>query len=284
MWVIDDGTTRLELTGSTRGVGLVSIPEVGTPDIESDDSPIPRGDGMYMGEDFYGAQTVSLELDLRPDGDKSVRDVLAETRRFWRDPKHRSTGGHVVELRSPEGLSTFGRPRRFSPNREDELSSVIFVTADFECVTDLWFGPYERAEIGLVPPLGRGLVAPLVEPLTIQGAAVTAAPLQVGGEEPTYPVITFYGPIQNPSLWTAGWELKLRATLAYDESVTVDARPWAQSVTRNGRNAGGILMASSAWLEDLTLPPGGHTAQLRGSDPTGTARAVLDWRTAHPTF
>lgn len=284
MWVLDDGQTRLELTGDVDGVGLVRPPEVGTVEIEADDVSLPRTDGIAMGQDFLGAQTVSFELALRPRGSLTPADLLAAVRGFWRDPAHRSTGGRTIELRSPEGRSAFGRPRRFSPNRDDEQFGIITVVADFELVSDLWFGDPGAATVSLVPPLGRGLVAPLVEPLTIQGAAQNAYGFTVGGSVPAYPVIEFRGPITNPSLHGPGWDLRVRGSLAYDETLLVDTRPWVRSLTLNGRPAAGLLMPYSSRLRDVTLPPGFHSVQLRGTDITGTAAALISWREAHPSF
>ncbi|GAA1323753.1 hypothetical protein ACFSWE_09580 [Leucobacter albus] len=284
MWVLDDGDKQLMLTCKFEGIGLTRPPEVGTVEIETDDQSLPRADGIVMGEDFYGAQTVSFDLSLRPEQGKPVADLLGELRHFWRAPSHRNVGGKTVELRSPSGRSTFGRPRRFSPNRDNEKHDHITVDADFESVSDLWFGASGSALVSLVPPLGRGLVAPLVEPLTIQGAAQNAQGFTVGGEEPAYPVIVFRGPITNPSLHGDGWVVRVRGTLAYDETLTVDTRPWVRSLSLNGRPVAGMLMPSSSRLRDVTLSPGFHSVQLRGTDITGTASALILWREAHAAF
>lgn len=284
MWVLDDGTTQLELTCRPDGIGLVSLPSVGSVEIETDDVSLPRTDGISMGQDFYGAQTVSFDLSLRPEPGRTVAQLLQVLRGFWRSPGHRDTGGRVIELRSPEGRTAYGRPRRFTPNRDDEKFDHVTVAADFECVSDLWFGAESAALVSLVPPLGRGLVAPLVEPLTIQGVAQNASGFTVGGSEPAYPVVEFRGPITNPSLHAGGWDLRVRGSLAYDETLVVDTRPWVRSLSLNGRPVAGMLMPSSSRLRDVTLSPGFHSVQLRGTDITGTATALISWREAYASF
>lgn len=246
---------------------------------------VPRGDGVIMGTDFKDAPTLTFDMWANGVDENDARDALAALVRAWDSPEVRLTGGRVVELVHPRGRSVFGRPRKIAPTQINRIErGQVEVTATFECVTDLWFGELGAASLSLVPPLGRGLVAPLVEPLTIQGAAVNSRGFTVGGVEPTYPVLTFQGPITNPSLWVDEWELKLRVSLAYDDVLTVDARPWVRQTLLNGRPVAGLLMPSSAWLADLKLSPGFHTAQLRGTDPTGTASVSLTWRDAHPSF
>lgn len=284
MWVLDDGTTQLELTCKLTGIGLVRPPEVGAVEIEVDDISLPRTDGIAMGQDFYGAQTVSFDLAVRPEEGKPVSVLLGELRHFWRDPAHRQTGGKVIELRSPDGRSLYGRPRRFSPDRDAEKFEYITVVADFEAVSDLWSGAHGSALVSLVPPLGRGLVAPLVEPLTIQGVAQNASGFTVGGSSPAYPVIEFRGPITNPSLHAGDWDLRVRGSLAYDETLVVDTRPWMRTLALNGRPVAGMLMPSSSRLRDVTLAPGFHSVQLRGTDITGTASALISWRESHSSF
>lgn len=284
MWVLDDGIKQVELTCKPTGIGLVNPPEVSTVDIETDDTSIPRGDGVVMGQDFYGAQTVSFDLSLRPEGVATPADFLGQVREFWRDKTHRDAGGKVVELRAPNLRSAFGRPRRFSPDRDNEKHGIITVAADFECVSDLWFGEERVSTVTLVPPLGQGLEEPLVEPLTIAGAAVTGGALSVGGELPAWPVFTFRGPITNPSVWTPMWDLQLRVALAWDDVLVVDTRPWVRSMRLNGGPAAGLLMPGSSWLEDLSIPPGSYQAQLRGIDPTGTSQVEIAVRDAYASY
>lgn len=284
MWVLDDGVRQVGLTCKLTGVGLVRPPEVGTVDIESDDVSLPRADGIAMGQDFYGAQTVSFDLSLRPEGDRSAASFLNELRDFWRAPSHRDTGGRVIELRSPEGRTAYGRPRRFSPDRDNESVDLITVAADFECVSDLWFGESWSAVVPLVPPLGRGLVAPLVEPLTIQGVALNAVGFTVPGQSASYPILEFRGPITNPSLHAGGWVLRVRGSLAYDDVLRVDTRPWVRSLSLNGRPVAGMLMPSSSRLRDVVLEPGFHSVQLRGTDITGTASVDISGEATYASF
>ena len=238
-----------------------------------------------MGQDFKEPPTISFDMWANGSSEDDARVALGALIHAWDSPGLRGQGGQVAELVHPRGRSVFGRPRKIAPTQINRVErGQVEVTAAFDMVTDRWFGSEGSATVSLVPPLGRGLVAPLVEPLTIQGAAQNAYGFTVGGSEPAYPVIEFRGPITNPSLHGPGWDLRVRGSLAYDETLIVDTRPWVRSLTLNGRPAAGLLMPSSSRLRDVTLPPGFHSVQLRGTDITGTASALISWREAHPSF
>lgn len=53
-WKLVSGTEELVLGKTLSGVGLESPPQVASPDIGTDDMPLPRSDGMAMGVDFIG--------------------------------------------------------------------------------------------------------------------------------------------------------------------------------------------------------------------------------------
>lgn len=238
-----------------------------------------------MGQDFKEAPTLTFDLWSNGVDEDDARDALALLMRSWDAPVVRSSGGSVIELVHPRGRSVFGRPRRIAPTQVNRIErGQVEVTAAFEAVSDLWFGAPGSALLSLVPPLGRGLVAPLVEPLTIQGVAQNASGFTVGGSSAAYPIIEFRGPITNPSLHAGGWDLRVRGSLAWDEVLTVDTRPWKRSLSLNGRPVAGMLMPSSSRLRDVTLEPGFHSVQLRGTDITGTATALVSWREAHASF
>lgn len=259
--------------------------DVSAVDLRVDDVASPRSNGVLMGTDFKGGMTLSFDLWARGDTDREVQDKLTELRRFWDATDGIAGGGDVLRLDSPYGRSVFGRPRKIAPTNVTRTSQGwLTVTADFECVSDLWFGDEWSALVSLVPPLGRGLVAPLVEPLTIQGVALNASGFVVPGDSACYPVIEFRGPITNPSLHAEDWTLRVRGSLAYDEVLRVDTRPWVRSLSLNGRPVAGMLMPSSSRLRDVVLRPGFHSVQLRGTDITGTASVNISGEATYSSF
>ncbi|TMZ68547.1 hypothetical protein EMG21_28460 [Klebsiella pneumoniae] len=104
------------------------------------------------------------------------------------------------------------------------------------------------------------------------------------GDSPSWPVVTFHGPVSNPSieLVGAGRVLRLDTTLAHDRSITVDTRPWVRSILRDdGASMAGV--ARGAALGDFQLPVGQTVLAYRGTDMSGQSRCVITWRNAYTT-
>lgn len=253
--------------------------------LRTDDIATPRGDGVMMGQDFREPPTLSFDLWSHVNNEDDARLALTDLIRRWDASDVRSRGGMVVRLTHPRGRSVFGRPRKIAPTNINRIErGRAQVTAEFDAVFDSWFGESWSAVVPLVPPLGRGLVAPLVEPLTIQGVALNAAGFVVPGQSASYPIIEFRGPITNPSLHADGWVLRVRGSLAHDDVLRVDTRPWVRSLSLNGRPVAGMLMPSSSRLRDVVLEPGFHSVQLRGTDITGTASVDISGEATYASF
>lgn len=265
--------------------GFSAAPEIGLPDSFLDDVETPNDDGRMFGVDHIGGQTVTFEVDIFVPGDRAAAKVLLEqARRVWRADSIRTTPGAVATLTSDVGRVTFGRPRRFVSNDGDDRSGVLRVTADFATVTDLWFGGVESATVGLVPVPSGGLIAPLSAPLATTESSDRSQVIDVGGELPTWLSVTIEGPITNPVVEVGDflrWEF--RTSLAYDQTLTVDASPWARTILRDGAAIPGTLTPQSTRLAKSVIPPGSHEFVLRGTSSTGAARAVASWRPAFHT-
>lgn len=261
-------------------------PEVTTVDADTGDFRAARTDGLLMGEDLLGGGQVTFGIDIAtPDDESGALGLLEELRRVWRADEIRRTPGAVAELVSEWGRTGFGRPRRFAPGVQNVKQGFIPVVADFTLVSDLWFGAERSDSISFVPSLGGGLVAPLVAPLSTTATSDRSQVVTIGGETPTsHVVFEVAGPITNPVIDVVGVAtLTFLTTLAYDETLVVDARPWARSITVGGSSRAGALTPASTSLSKLSLPPGNHEIVLRGSDQTGTASLTTRWRDAYTT-
>ena len=126
---------------------------------------------------------------------------------------------------------------------------------------------------------GSGWTTPFVFPLTSTRESDHSQFITVRGTTATWPTITIHGPVVNPKVRVGDRLLDLRATLAYDESVVIDARPWARTVTRGGASLAGSLRGTR--LGELSLTPGQHEVTISGVDPTGTASVTFAWRAAY---
>ena len=281
-WTLSYVGTELVFGSHESVMGFASAPAVGLPDEFIDDFGVPSGDGRLFGVDYLGGQTVTFEVDIFTPGDREAAEaVLAEMRRAWRGDAIRTEPGAVATLTADSGRVTFGRPRRFVADQDGDRDGVVRVTADFATSTDLWFGAEDSVEIGLIPPAGGGLVAPLSAPLSTTASSDRSRVFVVGGRTATPPVIEVTGPITNPVVEVLGvFRMEFRLTLAYDETLVVDTRTHARTVTRNGASVAGVLTAASTRLSDASVPPGPHELVLRGTSSTGTPTARLSWRDA----
>lgn len=294
---MNDGQWRLIYPGADYTFGTAETlvwnkkaPEIGTPDVKSSDVDRPRSDGRAFGVDYVTGQTISFDLGVRASSDAGVREATSLLKKVWRADPVRLTPGAVAELRAQYAgreRIVYGRPRRFSPDFSDAaINHHVSVLADFACVDDVWYGPDDSSiQFGIVPPLGGGLLAPLASPLSTTMSSDRSQGFDIVSELDVWPVATLYGPIARDAVITIGthvrWEV--RVDLDYDETVTIDTRPWVRSALRNGSaNVAGSIRGTR--LSKSALPSGRYEVGLKGTDPTGTARIRLAWRPAYSSL
>lgn len=282
-WILTYPGVVLPFGSIASGYGFDAAPDVGVQSVVADDFSPSGDDGRLFGVDTLDTDVVTFAIDIMAPSELEARTLHDRIRGAWRGDAIRKDPGAVAMLVSEAGRSTFGRPRRFSANTDLIHAGVVRVTADFAPATDLWFGDVESVSVGLVPLPEGGLVAPLAAPLLTTESSDRSQVVTVTGERPTWPTVTIYGPITNPvvELGPVRWEL--RTSLAYDQTLTVDASPWARTILRDGAGVPGVLTPQSTRLAKALLPPGEHEFVLRGASSTGTARAVASWRPAFHT-
>lgn len=274
-WVFRSGSRSVEFGSSTSGLGLVEFPEVSV-DMESSIFVNPRKDGRRSGADHISGQVVSLLVEARPDH-RPLDEVWRELVAVWRADEVRGRGGVYATLTSNSGRTVYGRPRPLGPDQQNRLFDVARAELVFECVDDLWYGPEQQSTIRLIPPTGGGLTFPAEAPFTFDsGPTERNGSVLVTGDVAVSPVFEIRGPITNPEVDVVGvGRLRFSTELAYDQTLTVDTRHWAQWVKRDGAALPGVLMPSGARLADISLVPGAYTVMLRGYDPTGTATLTV---------
>ncbi|MET9776135.1 hypothetical protein ABZ023_18075 [Streptomyces sp. NPDC006367] len=280
------------------GYYLLEPYEITYGDIDAGDVPMPQEDGARFGQDYRGQATVTFEVgvdtvDAAPTqlGRHGANlDAVSVMLQAWDAEAVRRRFGTPAVLRTVQGGRArrfYGRPRKIAP-----AGSVLTrqgytpVVATFVCVDSAAYDDVEQiVRVGLVPPDHYGLVGPLTTPLTMtaESSGKVAGDVVVQGTRPTWPVITFYGPIRRPVCDVIGrWKASLDLTIGEGERVVVDTRPWARTVLRNGSaSVAGALTRDTPRLKDMRLPPGRQDFVLRGTDATGTAYMTVAWRDAH---
>jgi hypothetical protein len=100
------------------------------------------------------------------------------------------------------------------------------------------------------------------------------------GSLPTWPVITFYGPVSYPVLTYVNTPVAVgyNGILTALQSLVIDTRPWARTALLGGVSVAGALTGSP--MIAMQLQPGSVVCRLGGQDTTGTARCVITWRSA----
>ncbi|MGW8430940.1 hypothetical protein ACWGJ9_07425 [Curtobacterium citreum] len=265
------------------GIYLRKVPDVSDYDIADDDADNPRGDGSQVGQDFHGGRTIGLTFGILGATEDEMWARYALLAKWWSADSIRTTPGALAELVSDRGRSAFGRPRKIAPSDVNPVARMMTVEATFRQVDKLWYGTPGQLQVPFALSQGGGLVAPLKSPLVARGYTARQNTFTVGGDVPTPAVVTLAGAILNPAAEVAGaFRFAAPTSLAYDESIVIDARPGRQSVLRNGTKIAALTRTSSL-IQDGFLTPGAHTLTLTGSSSTGNPTATIAWRSAHLT-
>lgn len=260
-------------------------PEISNIDITDEDADRPRGDGTLFGQDFRRGTTVTFSIEVHGKDETEAWSLLSPLANAWRADEIRSSPGEVAMLTSHTGRVTFGRPRRFQPKLDLTPFGITAVACDFATTDDLWYGPQQSASVSLVADLGGGLVAPLAAPLSTTATSDRSQTFSVDSALPVWPIISINGPITNPEVEIPGlFRMAFNLSLAYDETLVIDTRPWARTIRRNGASVSGKRDPRTARLSEASIPAGTYNFSLRGQSATGTPRALIQWRAAYPTM
>lgn len=284
-WTLAYPGLALPFGSVASGLVFDTAPEIGAPEITTDDAQRPRSDGVAFGVDYHSGLTITFALTVSGTDTADARARLATLKQAWRADVVRSTPGAVATLTADTGRLTFGRPRRFASGDELLPFGISAVTADFATADTLWYGEEHAVTVHFAPDPGGGLIAPLAAPLTTTATSDRSSVLTVAGEAETWPVFEIAGPITNPSIEVVGlFRMDFLLTLAYDETLVVDSRPFARSILRNGASVAGALTHTSTRLSKAALPPGVHELVLRGTSEPATAKVTARWRDAYTTY
>ncbi|RLU86270.1 hypothetical protein CTZ27_25175 [Streptomyces griseocarneus] len=284
----------------TRNTGydLVEPYEVTYGDPEVGDVALPREDGIRLGQDHRSTATInfSIGVDTVDAAHNAVGryganlNAVSRLGQAWRADAVRRRFGERAVLRTVQGgrgRRFYGRPRKFAP-AASRLSRQGHTTveASFLAAEDIAYDDRQQTiRVDMAPPPHRGLIGPLRSPLSMAGLGVTAVPgeIVVGGDTPTWPVLTFYGPVATPQCEVLGqWKVSLNLVLDKGEWVRIDPRPLARTVLRNNdTSVADTLDRHSPLLADMQLPLGQHDVVLRGRDDTGTSYLTASWRNAY---
>ena len=255
------------------------------------DQPNPVGDNILVGRDYGDPQPIKLGVFFSGDTAEEVAQAAAEFANAWATAQARKPGEDSVLEIGVHGrtLRAYGRPRDLDIDDTDIFAqrhaegTAIFDRSDMLFYGDPDNGGGGQVTLSITPPQAQGLVFPVVFPWGTfkggerQGVVVNA------GLRPTQDVtITINGTVTNPVVSGDGWEIQLNTSLAYDRSVTIDARN--RTVTRDdGVSLAGTLTRKSR-LDQIVVPPGSSEFFFRGTSVDGSATATIRWGSAHTSL
>lgn len=290
-WNLSYPGTSLTFGTAATPVWNITTPDLGDVELRLGDVERPRADGRAMAVDYRNGRTVTFDLGVRAASEAAVRSEAARLAAAWRADSIRKQAGALAELTARyRGIERvmYGRPRKYAEITSNAgINRIITATATFDTIDDVFYDAVEYdVPINLVPSSSGGLLAPLSSPLGTTFESDRSVGITVETELPAWPIIEITGPITNPGFSIVGvLDFSINGTIAHDETVTIDTRPWSRSVLRSGGGSlAGAFTRSSTRLSDAGMPAGSYEVALRGQDVTGTASARLRWRGTYPTL
>ena len=288
--------SQFEIGGYVFGRDLpieVTVFDVAEPGVQVGDLDRPGQDGTVFGRDTKTGSEITFELSVNTRSPEQAKAAWSELGTRWDAVATRSRSRRVVPLRirtpGERTVVVYGRPRGLERTSNLALMKVgrIDAVATFQAADAYFYddsgeeGGSRSITLTLVADAGGGIVWPVTWPITWGAQGVRQDAVVNRGDSPTWPVVTFHGPVANPSIELVGTgrRLSLDTTLAFDRSITVDTRPWARTILRDdGASFAGVARGAS--LAEFQLPVGQTVLAYRGTDMSGQSRCVISWRNA----
>lgn len=269
-----DGSVPLVVTGF----------DPGDHQLRSNDVEVAGRAGAVPAVDLDASRLWQFEIAALGESDTEALGHVAELASAWR-PAALSRPGELVPLRyelAGRSRRVYGRPGAWSDTDGSFTpQGVAEILAAFRVLDPAFYADVEDSvSLGIVPAESALLMFPATPPFLWRSAGGESSRWAVvGGDAVARPRVTFYGPVTRPWVRVGGVLVELTGTIAYDDSVTVDAL--ARTVTHaDGSRAGGLVSPRTR-ISDLKLSPGSHEVTFGGDDITGTATVEVAWRSAY---
>ena len=269
---------------------LVQNTSIDPGSMATQDQAVVGHDGQLFGVDTMAGQVVTQSglayITANGIGAMDAFDRLAGK---WNDPAARLSSGAMQLLRAhyPVSIVTrrcYGRGRKIAPTYGTANQGAVPWTAQFQAADANWYSDTESAlTLTTVPSYSGTLTFPVTPPFQWASALNYQQNLAVNtGSMPTWPVITFTGPITTPGLAYVNTPVAVgyQGNLAAGQQLVIDTRPWARTAKLSGSSVAGLLTGNP--MISLQLQPGSTLLRLTGTDFTGQSTCVIRWRSAFP--
>ncbi|MET7295361.1 hypothetical protein ABZS79_25025 [Streptomyces griseoloalbus] len=302
---------QYEIGGVVLGTGTYvpvgNVEGLGSPATRPQDADNANSDGTTPGRDFYGPRSLRFEAGIKTPGDPvKAADILARLERALDTPDARTSpdGRHILRGRWP-GHTTrrlYGRLRRMeATSTANAVHGWISLDIEFVGLDDpRWYNDElstltlgldqaartDRADRTVDEAMGRP--ADCRRPPESKHHPADERPGWVinHGDVPTHTSLRVHGPVTNPRIWNTATRrvLELGLSLREGEWVEMETRPGTCWALRNGTVNVANDLSPASRLDLFTLPPGRSEIAWSATDPSGTARLEVAWRSAYTTL
>ena len=259
----------------TQVEGLESLPALRVQDAN-------RGylDGMFSGRDFLGGRTITIKmLILSGNGLTAFQNFNNLQTNLI--PQQTGTTPLQFQL-SPAGNLQYVNARvRGRKSIIDPEYTYGYIKADYEffCPDPRYYdNTTQTASMTYSAPLGRTYNR--TYNLTYGGGSNTSQiTVTNSGWTSTYPTITIYGPVINPTVGnlTTGQSLNFNYSMSQSDIIIIDLQ--YRTILLNGSPARNLLLGSSSWF---AAQSGANQFYFVGSGTTyGVTNATVQWNNAY---
>lgn len=252
----------------------------GLPDIRNQDDNRGYNDGMFTGQDFLSGRTITIIFNTFGSGATSAQTNFNTIQQALL-PQRSGTTPLYFKLPNVAGDQYVGARVRGLRTTIDPNYTYGYITSQvtFFCPDpNIYDSTLQSANLVLGTGLGR-VYNRVYNLLYNSGAGSPTVTITNSGWATTYPVITFNGPITNPTIGnvTQGLYMFFNATFVDVDSVVIDT--YNKQVTLNGNPARNLLLSSSKWF---SASPGANQIYFAGSGTlAGTTGGTVTWRNAY---
>lgn len=275
------GANSIQIQNTATDTGTVNV----------QDQAVVGHDGMLFGIDTLPGMVITQTgyAMTSPSQGAQAMDAYSALAGAWNDPSIRLTDNAVQVLRAYYRGSgvvrrCYGRGRKILPGYGQVFQGLVPFTAQFQAADNTWYEDVAGSvTLTMVPSyFGGGITPPVTPPYQLTATAnFRQNVLNNTGSLPTWPVITFRGPISYPVLTYVNTPVSVgyNGVLANTDTLVVDTRPWARTALLNGTTSvagsltGDPMISLQAW-------PGTTLLRLGGQDFTGTSTCTVTWRSA----
>lgn len=285
-----DGSAAAYVYGRGASSIQISRTEIDTGSVVVQDQAVTGHDGILFGVDTVPGMVITQTGFAYAQGlgkELVVMDAYSGLAGAWNDPSVRLTNNTVQVLRSLYPGSAvarrcYGRGRKIVPVLGQVMSGIVPFTSQFQAADGIWYSDVPTVlSLTQRPSFLGTFTPPMTPPYQLSASNIfQQSAISNTGSLPTWPVITFTGPISFPGLTYVNTPVSIgyNGILKSTDTLVIDTRPWARTAMLGNASIAGLLTGSA--MISMQAQPGATIVRFTGQDSTGQATCVITWRNA----